>query len=468
MGWLGSALSSVGHGLSDAGGFVVHGAEDGAKAVAIVAKDGAKAVASGVEHGWNSAFNDAKAAAGLLGAGVRGLDAAKEQFGSWIDSGEKDLTNKIDEGRGWLRQHGGIAGQIASDQIGFAEGVGESVYGAGKGLVQLADTAGSLANPIEWAANPSANIARVKSTVNTVETLGKIAGLANPESWATDPQGNARLAGALWHSAATSFENDPSKFIGNAAGTIGTLFIPGADVAGVTGDVGRVAAITGDVGKAASITGDVGKAAAITGDAGKAAAITGDAGKATAITGDAGKATAITGDAGKVADGGKGAVNALRGEEQAAQAGDRAGAASRATDSTPGTHGSLRLKYMGATPDKFSRTGAVVVERMRSEGQIVGEGPLLRGNPNGLKLVGDDGTLINIDSKVDMAHRTDAVKWWNDVGRSFGPKSPEVRKFMLDPENYTLQPSSINRSAGARLGETYQPPAPPDFTSLKR
>jgi hypothetical protein len=68
-----------------------------------------------------------------------------------------------------------------------------------------------------------------------------------------------------------------------------------------------------------------------------------------------------------------------------------------------GTPGSLRSKYMGATPDKFSRTGAAVVARMRSEGQIVGEGPLLRGNPNGLKLVGDDGTLINIDSKVDMA-----------------------------------------------------------------
>jgi hypothetical protein len=142
MGWLGSVLSSVGHGLSDAGKAVVHGAEDGAKAVA-----------SGAEYGWQSALNDAKAAAGFVGAGVRSLDTAKEQLGSWIDSGEKGLTNKIDEGRAWLRQHGGVAGQIASDQIGFDEGVGESVYDAGKGLVQLADTAGSLANPLEWAAN---------------------------------------------------------------------------------------------------------------------------------------------------------------------------------------------------------------------------------------------------------------------------------------------------------------------------
>jgi hypothetical protein len=311
MSWLSSALSSVGHGLSDAGGFVVHGAEDGAKAVASVAKDGAKAVASGakdgvkatasgIEDGWKSAFNDAKAAAGLLGTGVRSLDAAKEKVGSWIDSGEKDLTNKIDAGRAWLRQHGGVAGQIASDQIGFAEGVGESLYSAGKGVVQLADTAGSLANPIEWAANPSANIARVKSTVNTVETLGRISNLANPTSWLTDPQGNEQLAGALWHSASTSFENDPSKFLGNAAGTIGTLFIPGADVAGVVGDVGKAAAITGDVGKAAAITGDVGKAAAITGDVGKAAAITGDVGKAATITGDVGKGAAITQDTGRI------------------------------------------------------------------------------------------------------------------------------------------------------------------------
>jgi hypothetical protein len=286
MSWLGSVVG----GLTDAGRFVVHGAEDGAKAVA-----------SGVEDGWKSAFNDAKAAAGLLGTGVRSLDAAKNQFGSWIDSGEKDLTNKIDEGRAWLRQHGGVAGQIASDQIGFAEGVGESLYGAGKGVVQLADTAGSLANPIEWAANPSANIARVKSTVNTVETLGRISNLASPASWMTDPQGNEQLAGALWHSAATSFENDPSKFIGNAAGTIGTLFIPGADVAGVVGDVGKAAAITGDVGKAATITGDVGKAAAITQDASKAAAaITQDAGRIGNLAGDAGRAADdIVGDAAK-------------------------------------------------------------------------------------------------------------------------------------------------------------------------
>lgn len=129
---------------------------------------------------------------------------------------------------------------------------------------------------------------------------------------------------------------------------------------------------------------------------------------------------------------------------------------------------SSRLQYMGATPDKYSRTGQAVVERMRVDGQIIGDGPLLRGNPNNLQLVGPGGTLTRIDSKVDMAHTVDAVSWWNEVGRFYAPKAPEVRQFMLSSENYVLQPSSINRSEGARLGQTYQSPAVPDFTKLKR
>jgi len=129
---------------------------------------------------------------------------------------------------------------------------------------------------------------------------------------------------------------------------------------------------------------------------------------------------------------------------------------------------SARLTYMGSTPSKYSRTGREVLERMRSEGKIDGEGLLLRGNPNNLKLISEDGQLIKIDSKVDMAHTVDAVTWWNNVGRQFGPKSPEVRKFMLDSRNYVLQPSSINRSEGARLGQTYLPPLAPGFTTIVR
>jgi len=101
---------------------------------------------------------------------------------------------------------------------------------------------------------------------------------------------------------------------------------------------------------------------------------------------------------------------------------------------------------------------------MRAEGGIEGEGPLLRGNPNNLHLIGDEGQLIRIDSRVDMAHTVDAVTWWNNTGRYYGPKAQEVRIFMLNSDNYILQPSSINRAEGASLRQTYLPPAVPDFT----
>ncbi len=119
--------------------------------------------------------------------------------------------------------------------------------------------------------------------------------------------------------------------------------------------------------------------------------------------------------------------------------------------------GNRRL-FVGATPDKFSKTGALVVERMRSEGRILGDGPLLRGNPNGLQLITRDGTVVDIDGRVDMSHKTPVVSYWNEVGRFHGARSPPVRQFMLDPENYELEHSSTNRAAGARLRMKYLPP----------
>ncbi len=227
-------LDNVGGFFKDAG----HAAGDGYKAAG---------------DAWNTAVEDAKASANVVGTAVRDADAKKEQIGSWIDSKEQQLEHKADEGRALLRQNGGVAGQIASDQIGLVEGVGTSLYGAGKGLVQLADGVQSLTNPLEWVANPGANIARLKSGVQTVETLGKIANLAQPASWIADPKGNAQLAGALWHSAATSFNNDPAKFIGNAAGTVAMFFIPGADGAAVAGDAGRAVTVLNDVDKVAEV-----------------------------------------------------------------------------------------------------------------------------------------------------------------------------------------------------------------------
>ncbi|HGX3311251.1 TPA: GH-E family nuclease [Pseudomonas aeruginosa] len=112
----------------------------------------------------------------------------------------------------------------------------------------------------------------------------------------------------------------------------------------------------------------------------------------------------------------------------------------------------LREQYLGRTPGKSSRTGREVQERMRAEGKlktdpITGE----------TKFQASDGTWHDL-SKADMAHKTDAVSWWNKTGREFGAKSPEVRKWMLDSKNYTLDHYSLNRSAGAKLGERYLPP----------
>jgi RHS repeat-associated protein len=120
---------------------------------------------------------------------------------------------------------------------------------------------------------------------------------------------------------------------------------------------------------------------------------------------------------------------------------------------------SCRLQYMGRTPGKSSRTGQDVISRMRSEGNI-------RGSGAAAQFRASDGNWYPL-READMAHRIDAVSWWNNTGRNFGAKSPLVRQFMLEPNNYTLDHFSLNRSAGASLGQTYLPPVPrasPPFT----
>lgn len=110
---------------------------------------------------------------------------------------------------------------------------------------------------------------------------------------------------------------------------------------------------------------------------------------------------------------------------------------------------SKRLKYLGRTPGKGSKTGREVFERMQKEGTARIK--------NGKKQFKSDGKWYDL-SQADMGHKTDAVKWWNETGRRYGAKSKEVREWMLDSKNYELQHYSRNRSAGAKLGETYKAP----------
>jgi hypothetical protein len=133
------------------------------------------------------------------------------------------------------------------------------------------------------------------------------------------------------------------------------------------------------------------------------------------------------------------------------------------TSRAPAVHRIRRILFMGRTPSKHSKTGRKVVERMRAEGKIQGEGPLLPGNPNNLKVLGRDLQWYDIDHTVDMAHKVDAISWWNEVGRQKGARTQEVRKFMLDSDNYHLEPQKFNRSDGAKLHQVYLPPTPKTF-----
>lgn len=111
---------------------------------------------------------------------------------------------------------------------------------------------------------------------------------------------------------------------------------------------------------------------------------------------------------------------------------------------------SLREQYLGRTPGKNSRTGKEVQDRMRKD-------ETLRDGRNGPEFKASNGKWYPLKD-ADMAHKTDAVTWWNETGRQYGAKAPEVRSWMLKSDNYVLDHYSLNRSAGAKLGETYLPP----------
>jgi RHS repeat-associated protein len=113
-----------------------------------------------------------------------------------------------------------------------------------------------------------------------------------------------------------------------------------------------------------------------------------------------------------------------------------------------------RLNTVGRTPGKCSATGRAVIEQMTTEGKIMDDAVL------GKLFKASDGEWYSLQL-ADMTHKVDAVSWWNSTGRDFGANAPEVRQWMLDPQNYTLDLFQINRSSGASLrnsGVRYLPP----------
>nr|WP_249178797.1 GH-E family nuclease [Burkholderia vietnamiensis] len=180
-------------------------------------------------------------------------------------------------------------------------------------------------------------------------------------------------------------------------------------------------------------------------------------GKGAAVEGaELGKTTAAAGKAlpteGAVAEGAKTADVATDVGKTTGGAAEGAGTGNAAGDGAKVLKRpeSLREKYLGRTPGKNSRTGKEVQARMRKEGT-------LRDGPDGPEFKASDGEWYPLKD-ADMAHKTDAVTWWNETGRGYGAKSQEVRDWMLDSKNYTLDHYSINRSLGAKIGETYLPP----------
>uniref|UniRef100_UPI0020007D96 RHS repeat-associated core domain-containing protein n=5 Tax=Escherichia marmotae TaxID=1499973 RepID=UPI0020007D96 len=111
---------------------------------------------------------------------------------------------------------------------------------------------------------------------------------------------------------------------------------------------------------------------------------------------------------------------------------------------------SCRLNYMGKTPSKYGKVGRAVIDRMRAEGRILGDG---------YKdiLFESKGKWYHIKD-ADMSHIHDAVTYWNRRGGYFGPKSKEVRSWMNDPDNYELEHYSTNRSRGGSTTERYNDP----------
>ena len=113
---------------------------------------------------------------------------------------------------------------------------------------------------------------------------------------------------------------------------------------------------------------------------------------------------------------------------------------------------SKRQAYMGSTPGKYSSVGQQVMMDMIEQGK-------LRFNGGTIEVLNSDGQWVDI-ATTDMSHKIDAVQAWNDYLYITGAKSTAVRQFMTDPNNYELDSSTINRSQGASLGQTYRPPGP--------
>jgi RHS repeat-associated protein len=119
-----------------------------------------------------------------------------------------------------------------------------------------------------------------------------------------------------------------------------------------------------------------------------------------------------------------------------------------------------RSAYVGENPNWGGPTNRNILMRMLFEEKSIRlnadlEPEVMSVDPNTGQV-----TWTRLSSATcDQAHvPVDAVRYWNSTGRWLGARAPEIRNWMLNPENYTIQPRGMNRSAGGSLPDEYKPP----------
>ena len=125
-----------------------------------------------------------------------------------------------------------------------------------------------------------------------------------------------------------------------------------------------------------------------------------------------------------------------------------------------------RLATVGKTPSKVSPTGRAVMQRMLSAKELRGMSVEQISNLRRVSDIPSSAQFWDTPTKswqpVRSAHMghagEDAVDYWNRRGKFFGKKSPEVRSWMRDPNNYRLEKGAGkggNCSRGAKNRSRY-------------
>lgn len=239
-------LDSIGRNLAGWASETVDQIAQGAADLADVVTD----VGDDALQAGSQALQSAQAWIGERADQIEGIE---QRIGSAIDGAVESAEQAVDGFRDGLvnagEQYGGVVGgtlaRNVSNTIGVVEGAGLAIYDMGKGVVQIADGAGKLVSPLQWAARPAENLARLEGVGNAAVAIGD---LANPAAWLTRGDANLDTAKALWDGVTEGYQDaaqqgDWAKFAGRGVIDVGSLFIGVGEVnAAIKGAQGGAAA----------------------------------------------------------------------------------------------------------------------------------------------------------------------------------------------------------------------------------